>query len=152
MVNAEVGDDVFGDDPTVNRLQEVVAELLGKEAALFVPSGTMGNQLALGISTRPGDQVALDKNEELREVLIQAVPVKVRFSAFPGAEIILDGNLIGRVPPILDQEIAPGFHTIVFINTDLDKRHEEKVELKAETNIKLHMKMDTGELLISKFD
>jgi len=97
-------------------------------------------------------QITLNKDEEVREVLVQAAPVKIRLSAFPGAEVIIDGNLIGRVPPILNHEIAPGFHTIVFINTDLDKRHEERVELKAGTNIKLHMKMETGELLVSKFD
>ena len=57
MADAEVGDDVFGEDPTVNRLQERVAELTGKEAALFVPSGTMGNQIAIGCHTRPGDEV-----------------------------------------------------------------------------------------------
>lgn len=60
MTTAEVGDDVFGDDPTVNRLQAVVAELLGKESALFVPSGTMGNQLALKAQTSPGDQILLE--------------------------------------------------------------------------------------------
>ncbi|MGB6865122.1 MAG: PEGA domain-containing protein, partial [Candidatus Aminicenantaceae bacterium] len=97
-------------------------------------------------------QITLNKDEELREVLVPAAPVKIRLSAFPGAEVIIDGNLIGRVPPILNHEIAPGVHTIVFINTDLDKRHEERVELKAGTNIKLHMKMETGELLVSKFD
>jgi threonine aldolase len=57
---AEVGDDVFGDDPTVQRLQTVIAERLGKQAALFVPSGTMGNQLALLSQTRPGDQIILE--------------------------------------------------------------------------------------------
>ncbi len=60
MATAEVGDDVFGDDPTVNRLQAEVAALLGKEAALFVPSGTMGNQLALRAQTRHGDQILLE--------------------------------------------------------------------------------------------
>jgi threonine aldolase len=60
MAEAEVGDDVFGDDPTVNRLQDVVAERLGKEAALYVPSGTMGNQLALRAHTQPGDQLVLE--------------------------------------------------------------------------------------------
>ncbi len=60
MAAAPVGDDVFGDDPTVNLLQETVAELLGKEAALFVPSGTMGNQLALKVHTQPGDQIILE--------------------------------------------------------------------------------------------
>ena len=54
MAAAEVGDDVFGEDPTVNRLQERVAGLLGKEAALYVPSGTMGNQLCIKVHTQPG--------------------------------------------------------------------------------------------------
>src|SRR5918992_372256 len=57
MAEAEVGDDVFGDDPTVNSLQEYAADLLGKEAGLFVPTGSMGNQVALGVLTRPGDEV-----------------------------------------------------------------------------------------------
>jgi threonine aldolase len=60
MAKAEVGDDVFGEDPTVNRLQEVVAELLGKEAGLFVPSGTMANQVSLGALTRQGDEIICD--------------------------------------------------------------------------------------------
>jgi threonine aldolase len=60
IATAEVGDDVWGDDPTINRLQEETARLLGKEAALYVPSGTMGNQLALAAQTRPGDQVILE--------------------------------------------------------------------------------------------
>ena len=57
MAAAPVGDDQYGEDPSVNRLQERVAEMLGKEAALFVPSGTMANQIALKILTRPGDDV-----------------------------------------------------------------------------------------------
>ncbi len=57
MTEADVGDDVLGDDPTVNRLQERVAELLGKEAACFVPSGTMANQAAIRAHTEPGDEI-----------------------------------------------------------------------------------------------
>ena len=57
MANAEVGDDVFGDDPTVQKLEARVAELLGKEAALYVPSGTMANQIALRAQTKHGDEV-----------------------------------------------------------------------------------------------
>jgi threonine aldolase len=57
MAQAEVGDDVMGEDPTVNRLQERVADLLGKEAALFVPSGTMSNQLCVKAHTQPGDEI-----------------------------------------------------------------------------------------------
>src|SRR5215468_6331732 len=57
MAAAPVGDDQYGEDPSVNRLQERIAELLGKEAALFVPSGTMANQIGLKILTRPGDEI-----------------------------------------------------------------------------------------------
>ena len=57
MAEAEVGDDQYGEDPSVNRLQEAVAALLGTEAALFLPSGTMANQVALRTLTRPGDDV-----------------------------------------------------------------------------------------------
>lgn len=57
MAQAPVGDDQYGEDPTVNLLQERVAALLGKEAALFVPSGTMSNQMALKLLARPGDEV-----------------------------------------------------------------------------------------------
>lgn len=62
MNAAEVGDDVFHEDPTVNRLEERVADLLGKEAALFVPSGTMSNQIAVKVHTRPGDELICDAN------------------------------------------------------------------------------------------
>jgi threonine aldolase len=57
MMEAEVGDDVYGDDPTVNSLETRTAALLGKEAALFVPSGTMANQIAVAVHTRPGDEL-----------------------------------------------------------------------------------------------
>ncbi len=61
MCDAEVGDEQKGEDPTVNRLQEMVAELLGKETALFLPSGTMCNQISIKVHCRPGDEVLLDK-------------------------------------------------------------------------------------------
>jgi threonine aldolase len=61
MARAEVGDDVYGEDPTVNALQERVAALLGKEAALYVPSGTMANQIAIAVHTRPGDDVLVSR-------------------------------------------------------------------------------------------
>lgn len=60
MAQAEVGDDVFGEDPTVNQLQEMAAELLAKEMALFVPSGIMANQLSIRALTQPGDEVILE--------------------------------------------------------------------------------------------
>lgn len=61
MATAEVGDDVYGEDPTVNRLQERSADIFGKEDALFVPSGTMGNQIAVKVHTKPGDEVIIEE-------------------------------------------------------------------------------------------
>jgi len=61
IAEAAVGDDQYGEDPTTNALQERVARLLGKEAALFVPSGTMANQVALRVLTRPGDDVVVSR-------------------------------------------------------------------------------------------
>jgi threonine aldolase len=61
MMQAEVGDDVFGEDPTVNALEEKTARIFGKEAALYCPSGTMTNQIAIKCHTQPGDEVICDK-------------------------------------------------------------------------------------------
>ena len=61
MAAAEVGDDQYGEDPTINLLQERVAGLLGKEAALWLPTGTMANQVAVRVLTRPGDDVIVSR-------------------------------------------------------------------------------------------
>ncbi len=65
MAGAEVGDDVYGEDPTVNRLQERVARLLGKEEALFVPSGTMGNQISIKVHTQAGDELIAERDAHI---------------------------------------------------------------------------------------
>lgn len=65
MAEAEVGDDVYGEDPTVNRLQEEAAELLGVDATLFVPSGTMANQICLNVLASPGDEIILDRSSHV---------------------------------------------------------------------------------------
>ena len=65
MYEAEVGDDVFQEDPTVNELQEYAAGLLGKEAALFVSSGVMGNQLCLNVLTNPADEVICERDAHI---------------------------------------------------------------------------------------
>jgi len=65
MFEAEVGDDVFKEDPTVNKLEKYAAELLGKEAALFVPSGVMGNQICLNVHTRPADEVICESDSHI---------------------------------------------------------------------------------------
>ncbi|HHZ02894.1 MAG TPA: low-specificity L-threonine aldolase [Tissierellia bacterium] len=65
IANAEVGDDVYGDDPTVNKLEEIAAEKVGKEAALFVPSGTFGNQLAILTHTKRGQEIIVGKDNHI---------------------------------------------------------------------------------------
>lgn len=65
MYEAEVGDDVYGEDPTVNRLQERIADLLETEAALFVPSGTMANQICLHVLAEPGDEIILERGAHI---------------------------------------------------------------------------------------
>ncbi len=65
MAEAEVGDDVYGEDPTVNRLEQRAAELLGKEAALFVPTGTMGNTIGIKLHTRHGEEVLCDARSHI---------------------------------------------------------------------------------------
>lgn len=65
MMQAQVGDDVFGEDPTINALQDKVASMFGKESALFCPSGTMTNQIAIKVNTQPLDDVICDKDSHI---------------------------------------------------------------------------------------
>lgn len=87
MAQAEVGDDVYGEDPTVNRLQAYAAEMLGKEAALFVPSGTMGNLVAFLSQTRPGDSIILSEGSH---------PIH-----YENANVAMVGGLLTRTIPDL---------------------------------------------------
>jgi threonine aldolase len=75
MAEAEVGDDVFGEDPTVRRLEDRVAGLLGFEAALFVPSGTMGNAIAIRILTERGDEVLVERRSHVVRYELSAMSV-----------------------------------------------------------------------------
>ncbi len=65
MLAAIVGDDVFGEDPTINQLQEMITEMTGMQKALFVPSGTQGNQISINAHTRPGHEVVCDYNSHI---------------------------------------------------------------------------------------
>jgi threonine aldolase len=96
MYEAEVGDDVFGEDPTVNKLQEYAAEILGKEAALFVASGVMGNQICLNVLTNPGDEVICEKDAHILHYEsgspaalsgIQLMPVEGKLGVFTPEQI-----------------------------------------------------------------
>ena len=86
MAKAEVGDDVYGEDPTINALQIKVAKLLGKEKAVFVPSGTMANQLSIKAHTQPGDEVILETTSHAYnfEGGAGAVLSGVQFFCLPG--------------------------------------------------------------------
>ena len=75
MAAAEVGDDVFGDDPTVNRLQERAAEIFEKEAALWVPTGCMGNEIAVKVHTRPGDEIITEERGHILNFEVGAAAV-----------------------------------------------------------------------------
>ncbi|HAS36079.1 MAG TPA: threonine aldolase, partial [Flavobacteriales bacterium] len=65
MMSAKVGDDVFNEDPTIRELENTTAEIFGKEAGLFCPSGTMTNQIAIALHTRPGDEVICHKSSHI---------------------------------------------------------------------------------------
>src|ERR1700710_1214247 len=65
MMQARVGDDVFGEDPSINQLEKMAAQLFGMEAALYCPSGTMSNQIAIKCHTQPGDEVICEKNSHV---------------------------------------------------------------------------------------
>ena len=65
MAEAEVGDDVYGEDPTINRLEQRAAEIFSREAAIFVPSGTMGNQIAIKVHTKPGQEVICEERAHI---------------------------------------------------------------------------------------
>ncbi|MFM8393468.1 MAG: threonine aldolase family protein [Acidobacteriota bacterium] len=91
MAEAVVGDDVYLEDPTVNRLQERAAEVFGKEAALFVPTGTMGNQICVKLQSRPGTEVILEERSHIYnyEMGAAAVISGVTFRPVRGANGIL---------------------------------------------------------------
>ncbi|MFB3884985.1 MAG: low-specificity L-threonine aldolase [Thermodesulfobacteriota bacterium] len=108
MAEAEVGDDVFGEDPTVNALQEKVAKLLGKEASLFVPSGTMANQLAIKSHTQPGDEVIVEGTSHLYnfEGGAGGALSGVQFYCLKGTRGILDPSQIEDAVRPMDHHFA----------------------------------------------
>ena len=104
MLAAAVGDDVYGEDPTVIELERRTAEILGKESALFVPSGTMGNQIALLVHTRPGDEVVIGEGAHIAfyESGAGAALAGVQF-AIAGSGGLFDAHeLSGAVKPTAD--------------------------------------------------
>ena len=107
MATAEVGDDVLGEDPTVNRLQDRVASILGKEAGLFMPSGTMANQVAIKSHIQPGDEIIIDQNAHIfyYECGAAAVISGGQFHCLGGENGILSTEIIQHAirPPDIHQ-------------------------------------------------
>jgi threonine aldolase len=102
ILDAEVGDDVFGEDPTVNRLQVRVAELFGKEAALFMPSGVMGNQVCIKAHTQPGDEIIVEQDSHIHvyETAAPSVLSGVQMMAVPGTRGMISAEQIkGAIRP-----------------------------------------------------
>jgi threonine aldolase len=118
MAEAEVGDDVFGDDPTVNRLQEKVAALLGKEAALFVASGTMGNEVAIRALTSPGDEIITNRYSHiyLYEGGAPAALSGCSFQLLEGARGLFDAEAV-RAGVREDDSHMPRTRLVVVENT-----------------------------------
>ena len=108
MAKAAVGDDVYGEDPSVNDLQERVASLLGKQAALFFPSGTMANQASLRVHTRPGDLVLASRDcHVLRYEGGAAAALSGLQIATLGEEGWFDGESVRAALPPRDPHFAP---------------------------------------------
>ncbi len=102
MASAEVGDDVFGEDPTINRLQEMVAEMTGKEAALFVTSGVQGNQVSINAHTCPGQEIIVDENSHIvnYESGAPALLAGVNVHPLPGKNGIITAHQVaGAIRP-----------------------------------------------------
>jgi len=98
MAEAEVGDDTYGEDPTVRLLEEETAALLGKEAALFVPSGCMGNQIAVAVHTKPGQGIVIDHLSHVAMVEAKAVTefLGCRLMTVDAERGLLDRGLVER--------------------------------------------------------
>ena len=101
MASAAVGDDQYGEDPTVNELQARVATLLGKEAALWVPTGTMANQVALRALTRPGDDVIVSRESHTvwHETGASAANAGVQFTEVGTGGLFTAADFIAVVKP-----------------------------------------------------
>lgn len=118
MTAAETGDDVFGEDPTVNAFQERMADLFGFEAGLFVPSGVMGNQVCLKLLTRPGEEVIIDRTGHVfnYENSSAALISSVQLHPVEGTRGKIDGALI-RDALRTGREWEPVTSAVVIENT-----------------------------------
>ena len=148
MFNAELGDDVIGEDPTVNKLQELAAEITGKEAALLVTAGTQGNAIAVKAHTNPGEEIILEENSHIfiHELAGSAVISNVQSKILKGKNGIMDPDEIERKIRQEDDH-TPGTRLLcvenphnmaggVVVPPDLMKRYQE---IAKKHNLKIHL-------------
>ncbi|MBI4206578.1 MAG: DegT/DnrJ/EryC1/StrS family aminotransferase [Betaproteobacteria bacterium] len=146
MMAAEVGDDVYGEDPTVNALEREVAGILGKEAAVFTPSGTMANQIGILLHTRPGDSVICEEGSHvfINEAGAAAVFAGVQFDLVPLAERMSEAAITARYRA--EELHAAPSSLLIVENTHnraagrvLSKRHVARIVAKARAlNLRTH--------------
>jgi threonine aldolase len=122
MAHAEVGDDVWGEDPTVRRLEDEMARRLGKQAAVFVPSGTMGNLACVAAQTRPGDEVLADAQAHLvvYEVGGTAIVAGIQLRVLESAEGVPDGGAVAAA--IREPDIHQPVSTLLCIENTHNRR------------------------------
>jgi len=148
MAEAEVGDDVFGEDPTVNKLQDTVSKMLGKERALFVPSGVMGNQLAIKSHTQPGDEIIVEQDSHIfhYETVAPAIISSVQIYTIPGHRGAITAE---QIKPVIRPRAyyMPNTKLIALENTHnraggtifpIDEMKRIR-ELALENNLKMHL-------------
>ena len=148
MISAEVGDDVFGEDPTVNSLQTRVAELFGKESALFVPTGTMGNEICIKAHTQHGDEIIVEQDSHIfvYETAAPSLLSGVQMKPIAGVRGVMDIEQIKKaIRP--KAYFMPNTTLICIENTHgrsagsiypLDEMRKIR-ELSLENNIKFHL-------------
>lgn len=119
MAEAEVGDDVYGDDPTTLELERLAAEMVGKEAAMFVASGTMGNQLAVMTHTRRGDEIIVEENCHIaiHEVGAAAVLSSVNLRTVKGVNGVMNPKDVENA--VREEDIHHPFTTLVCMENAL---------------------------------
>lgn len=147
MYKAEVGDDVYGDDPTVNELESLAAEIMEKEAAIFVPSGTMGNQVAIMSHTNIGDEIIVNKNAHIfqYEVGAYARLAGVSINTIKTEKVCFDVEDISLSIRERDNDHFPKTSLICFENPTTDgrvvpiKNLKNNYEFAKSQNLKVHM-------------
>lgn len=133
MLSAELGDDVLGDDPSVTKLEQTSARLLGKESGLFVPSGTMGNQIAIAVHTKPGDSIVCDDQAHILHYEGGSLAVIAR--VMPSTYVAQGGvHNVAYIKSVMRERTHHTPHTSLIVLENTHNRHGGAVSDVATTN------------------